>query len=195
MSGKSAYPSRDEREQGEHGGDAEQREGLSIPPVKRQHPSREQWPQDRADLVQRLVEPEPPASPDATGRVGEHDVPGRIAHRLPGPLCDHQQRGDFPAAAKARAGTAKRFSAYPKSVIPQYRPVRQVAGSEPEAVSNQLAEPSDDANHRPARAQDRQKRTGDAPGPLVSHVREQADDPQQNDEPERATLGGVANRL
>ena len=91
------------------------------------------------------------------------------------------------AICQAPASTGKRQERYREQVeqVPGDgnrpifpRPVAEIARDEPGAVAQQLAEASDNSDRRRRDAEHAKIGAGDAARPLISHVTEEADDPQ-----------------
>src|SRR5579884_2513828 len=100
--------------------------------------------------------------------------------------------GQLPVSASA--GTAVICTTYPAIVIGQTIPrrVREPSGPQPQRVAEQLAEPGHHADHGGARPQRSEIRSQDAAGAFVGEIREEAQDADQEDEPERRLADAAA---
>ncbi len=136
----------------------------------------EQRAEQRAGLVERLVDAEAPSVAHLLGGVGEHRVAGRIAGRLSDAFEDDQQRRDLPAAGEREQRHDRHLqdvAADRDRPVPA-GPVRAPSREQPQAVPQQLAEAGDHADGQGAGAEQPQVLADDAPRALVGEVGEEA---------------------
>gem|GEM_PF-6552567 len=150
----------------------------------------DQRSEDRADLVQRFVQREPPSTAHFRRRVRQHRVTGRHPYRLSHALGDHQDGREFPTARQREERYREqvdRVSQQGDRPVPA-RPIADDAGDQAQDVSDQFARTGHKAHHGAAGSQQGQEGPVDASRPLVGHVGQKADDADQDDEAERGAL-------
>jgi hypothetical protein len=141
----------------------------------------------RAELVERLMDREPPAVAHMLCCVGEHRVPGRVARCLTDSLQYHQQRCNLPAAGEGEQRHDRHLECV---AADRDRPVDTgavcaPARHQPQAVPEELTEAGDDGDRECPSPEGAQVRPDDGARALVGKVREEAHHAHRQDEPER----------
>jgi hypothetical protein len=112
-------------------------------------------------------------------------IASRTGERMPRhALGNDQHNGDLPGTGKRQERYREQVEQVPgdgnRPILP--RPVAEITRDEPRAEAQQLTKAGDNSDRRRGGAECAQVGPGDAARPLVSHVTEEADDPQKDDE-------------
>src|SRR6266404_9651542 len=168
----------------QHGWDEEPAEGGLIAAADEEDAAHHQWSGNRAELVERLMQPKSPAEPSLARGMRQHRIAHRRADAATHALGNDQHSGDLPSTGERQERYGEQVEQIPgdgNCPIPP-RPVAEITRDEPRAEAQQLAKPGDNSDRRRGGAERTQIRPGDAARPLISHVAEEADDPQKDDE-------------
>jgi hypothetical protein len=139
---------------------------------------------ERAGLVHEFVQAEAPAPSDHMRCVRQHHVTGGVANAFASALSDDQDGGDSPGVSEGqeRYGEEVDYIANRGESPITARAVGRDSSSQAQQVASQLARAGHDADYRCTRAEPAEEWTVDAARAFVSHVGEEADGAEGDDE-------------
>lgn len=139
----------------------------------------------RTDLIERLMDPESPSSPDGRRRVGENRISCRRSDGFFNPFGDNEgSRGLLaPGDGKGRDGGKEAVTGHhhpPATVIP----INVTAGDCSQGISYELTEPDDQPDGGCAPSKEEEIGAGDGSGAIRDQAPEEAYHAEQQDGPD-----------
>jgi hypothetical protein len=193
--GAGVEPTRDEQRRERQGGrHGEEREGRVVTGAVSKDEGDGQGAEHGSRLVHRLPQAESPPAPHRRGGVRQHRVAGRLPDGAARAL-EHDQAGrrrPMAGEGEERYGEQVDRVAHEAGRPVSFRAIGEQAGAEAKAVAEQLAEAAHGSDNGGRRAETGQEWAGHAPRTFVSHVGEEAHEPDQHDEPHRCGRADVA---